>query len=283
MMRFSERLYPKIGQWFEVDEIAYALKTEFFELSIFRNPVVGRVLALDGIVQTTEGDEFVYHEMLSHVPILAHGAARRVLIVGGGDGGMAEEVLKHRSVEEVVMVEIDQGVIDMSKQHLPAICGNAFEDPRLTVIIDDAANYVAAEGPGFDVIISDATDPIGPGESLFERSFYTNCRRRLAPGGILVTQNGVPFFQPEELANTHAFFKELFADPWFYVAAVPTYYGGFMALGWASDEKRHRQTDLATLAARYQASGIATRYYTPGVHWGAFQLPGFMLDLIAGR
>src|SRR5690606_23586133 len=159
----DETLYPFYRQSLSVDRLLYDSKTEHQRIRVFENARFGRVLTLDGIVQTTEGDEFIYHEMLAHVPILAHGSARRVLIIGGGDGGMAREVLRHRSVERVTMVEIDAGVVEFAKKYLPNLSAGAFDDPRLDLVIADGAAYVAETDERFDVIIVDSTDPIGPG------------------------------------------------------------------------------------------------------------------------
>lgn len=279
---FDETLYRHVAQRFAVSRIVFRERTEHQDLVIFENPVMGRVLALDGVIQTAEGDEFIYHEMLTHVPILAHGSARRVLIVGGGDGGMAREALKHGAVERVTMVEIDRGVVDLCATYLPSIGAAAFKDPRLDLVIADGAAFVKSCRDRFDVIIVDSTDPQGPGAVLFTQEFYADCRRCLAPGGILVTQNGVPFFQPDELRNTARRLKGLFADTAFYLAAVPTYYGGFMAFGWGCDSAAPRQAAPAELARRHAAAGIATRYYTPALHAASFALPRFVEALAAG-
>ncbi len=262
-------------QSFSVDRLLYDSGTGHQRLRVFENARFGRVLTLDGIVQTTEGDEFIYHEMLAHVPILAHGAARRVLIIGGGDGGMAREVLRHRSVEHVTMVEIDAGVIEFAKQYLPNLSAGAFDDPRLDLVIADGAAYVAEAGDRFDVIIVDSTDPIGPGEVLFTDTFYGHARKRLAEGGILVTQNGVPFLQAEELRNTLRALDTLFRDATCYLATIPTYAGGPMAFGWGTDGAA-RSTGLEELRRRAEASEIEFRYYTPEVHQAAFALPGYV-------
>jgi len=246
---------------------------------VFRNPTFGRILTLDGVVQLTEADEFIYHEMLTHVPILAHGAARHVLIVGGGDGGMAREVLKHRGVERVTMVEIDAGVVEFSKEYLPTISAGAFDDPRLDLVIDDGAQFVRSTQDRHDVIIVDSTDPVGPGEVLFTDTFYGRAKRCLAEGGILVTQNGVPFLQGEELTNTMRGFRALFADPTCYLATVPTYAGGPMAFGWGTDGTA-RQVSVETLRERFVTADIETGYYTPEVHVAAFALPGYVAKLL---
>ena len=277
---FTETLHPWLAQRLRIDRVLFRDKTEHQDLIIFENERFGRVLTLDGVVQTTEGDEFVYHEMMAHVPVVAHGAARRVLIIGGGDGGMAREVLKHRAVEQVTMVEIDRGVVDMSVEHLPSLSAGAFDDPRLNLVITDGAKYVAETADRFDVIIVDSTDPIGPGEVLFTAEFYANCKRCLTEGGIVVTQNGVPSLQGSEVTNSWNRLGKSFKDVWFYVAAVPTYQGGFMTLGWASDDPAKRRHDVAAIEARWAPLGIETRYYTPAIHQACFALPKFVLDLM---
>lgn len=274
-----ETLHPHYRQALLIGRMLYDSETAHQRIRVFENPHFGRVLTLDGVVQTTTSDEFIYHEMMAHVPILAHGAARRVLIIGGGDGGMAREVLRHASVAHVTMVEIDAGVVEFSKEYLPTLSAGAFDDPRLELVIADGADFVARTEQRFDVIIIDSTDPVGPGEVLFTDSFYGRAKRCLTEGGVLVTQNGVPFMQGEELANTMRAFRALFADAGCYIASIPTYTGGPMAFGWGTDGEAGRVT-VETLHGRYQAAGITTRYYTPEVHAGAFALPGYIRDLL---
>jgi spermidine synthase len=280
MTDFIETLYDAWDQRLRIDELLYDSETEHQRLIIFRNATFGRVMALDGIVQTTEKDEFIYHEMLAHVPILAHGAAKRVLIIGGGDGGMLREVAKHASVEAITQVEIDQSVIDLSRQYLPNHSAGAFEDERLELVIADGLAYTQETRARFDVIISDSTDPIGPGESLFTEAFYKACKRCLNPGGVLVTQNGVVFIQMDEAAATAGHLGRLFKDWHFYSAAVPTYVGGIMAFGWASDNASLRRQPLDIITRRFAAAAIDTRYYTPEIHLAAFALPRYMLAAI---
>jgi len=276
---FEEKLYPDIRQGFAIAKILHRERTEHQDLIIFENPVYGRVLALDAIVQVTTGDEFVYHEMMAHVPILAHGAARRVLIVGGGDGGILREALRHRALERVTLVEIDRAVVDLCLEWMPSIPGKAFRDRRTELVIADGARYVAETDERFDVVIIDSTDPVGPGEVLFTEAFYRGCRRVLTPGGILVNQNGVPFLQRDEAPMTLRRRRRAgFHDVGFYVAAVPSYYGGLMALGWASDDRRKREIAPATLARRFAAAKLRTKYYTPELHRAAFALPAFIGD-----
>ncbi len=282
---FDEALHSRAldqgyTQRFEVRAVLCRSKTGFQDLLIFDTPAFGRVLVLDGIVQTTERDEFIYHEMLAHVPLLAHGHAARVLIVGGGDGGVLREVLRH-GVERVTMVEIDPTVIALSREHLPGLSAGAFDDPRANLVIADGARFVAGTDESFDVVIVDSTDPVGPGEALFGEAFYAACRRCLAPGGVLVTQNGVPFLQPDEVTLAYRRLTPLFADVHFYAVPVPTYIGGLMTLGWATDDRALRTVAESVIAERFDAARIETRYYTPAVHVAAFALPGYVRALMA--
>jgi spermidine synthase len=274
-----ESLHPDYAQALRMDEMLYDSKTDHQRLKVFTNGTFGRVLTLDDVVQTTEGDNFIYHEMLTHVPILAHGAARRVLIIGGGDGGMAREVLRHDTVAHVTMVEIDAGVVEFSKEYLPMLSAGAFDDPRLDLVIADGADFIRRTAGGYDVIIVDSTDPIGPGEVLFTDTFYGHAKRALTEDGILVTQNGVPFLQGAELTNTMRAFRALFADATCYLATIPTYAGGPMAFGWGTDGPA-RNTPPDVLRGRFEASGIAPGYYTPEVHRAAFALPGYVARLL---
>lgn len=277
-----ETLYEKEGFTcaFRADKVLYEEETGQQHLVIFENGLFGRMMALDGITQVTERDEFIYHEMMTHVPILAHGAAKRVLIIGGGDGGILREVIRHRSVEHVTMVEIDPAVTDFCKKQLPQISAVAFDDPRLNLVFADGAKFVEDTDESYDVVIVDSTDPIGPGEVLFREEFYRAARARLTPGGVIVTQNGVPFMQGDELQGTMEKFRRLFKVASCYLATIPTYVGGPMAMGWATDDETLKSVPLAELESRYADAGLATRYYTPEVHKAAFALPRYVLDLV---
>lgn len=251
-------------------------------LVLFENPRFGKMLMLDGAVQVTEADEFVYHEMMAHVPLFAHGRAAQVLIVGGGDGGLAREVLKHDGVERLTEVEIDRGVVDFSLEYLPGLSAGAYDDPRLDLVIDDGAALVKRQSGAYDVILVDSTDPVGPGAVLFTPEFYADCKRALKPGGVLVTQNGVPFMQPAELAGTMAAFAPLFADRSCYLASTPTYVGGPMAYGWGTDNRSLRALGVEEIMTRHADAGFRTRYYTPAVHIGAFALPRYVGEIVEG-
>lgn len=275
----NETLYPSWGQRFLVRRELARVQSDFQDIVIFESFTHGRVMLLDGVVQITEGDEFVYQEMLTHVPLLAHGDARRVLIIGAGDGGVLRRVLQHRNVERAVMVEIDGEVIRLAKAFLPDIAGDAWTDPRAEVIVGDGIDHVRSAADGsYDLIIVDSTDPIGVGEVLFTDEFYANCARILTAGGLVVNQCGVPFMQHDELRDTSIRRKRAFAHVGAYVAAVPTYVGGFMTLGFAAKQAGLDAVATETIRARAEAAGILglTRYWTPDIHTGSFHLPPYI-------
>lgn len=281
MTDYRETLHDDYGQFFKVEKMLHEVRTELQHLVIFENARMGRVMALDGAIQTTEADEFIYHEMLTHVPLIAHGTARNILIIGGGDGGMLREVCRHASVEQITMVEIDQAVVDMCKKYLPQHSNGAFDDPRVNLVIDDGMHFVTQCTEKYDVIISDCPDPMGPAEVLFSEGFYQACQRCLTDGGVFVAQNGTPFLQLDEVKNTASKIKEFFADWHFYHAAVPTYIGGSMTFAWGTDNPELRQLPLHILRQRYLESGITTRYYNADIHQAAFALPQYVLEAIA--
>ena len=192
---------------------------------------------------------------------------------------MLREVLKH-PIEHVIQVEIDQAVVDMAKEYLPNHSAGSYNDPRLNLVIADGMDFVRASSERFDIIISDSTDPIGPGEILFTENFYAAAKQCLNEGGIMATQNGVPFFQPDELRITRQRMAPHFEDMGFYCAPVPTYYGGFMAFAWGTDTPSLRDIDRQLLQRRYSDSGITTRYYNPAIHSASFALPQYMIDAL---
>lgn len=280
MADYLETLYPDYGQRFTMDKALYEAQTDHQRLVIFRNARMGTVMALDGVIQTTEADEFIYHEMMAHVPIIAHGHVRNVLIIGGGDGGMLREVCRHPNIKKITMVEIDSGVIELCKKYLPNHSKGAFDDTRLELVIGDGMEFVAKTSQKYDVIISDSTDPIGPAEVLFTENFYQACHRCLNENGVLVTQNGTPFMQLAEVKSTADKMRHLFADWHFYQAAVPTYIGGAMTFAWGSKNKALRQLGLETLQARIKQVALQTRYYNAAIHQAAFALPQYVLEAI---
>ena len=275
----NETLYADWGQRFRFVRQLARVKSEFQDIAVFETDSHGRVLTLDGVVQITERDEFVYQEMITHVPLLAHGAAKNVLIIGAGDGGVLKHVLMHKGVERAVMAEIDGEVIRLSKEFLPGIGGNAWTDPRAEVIVGDGIDYVRrAPDDSFDVIIVDSTDPIGVGEVLFTDEFYQNAARILTASGLIVNQCGVPFMQADELRETSLRRAQFFPHVTAYVAAVPTYVGGYMTLGWAGKDASLTQLSPEVIAQRAEAAGITgkSEYWTPHVHVASFWLPPYI-------
>jgi spermidine synthase len=273
----NETLYAEWGQRFLVKRELARVQSAFQDIMVFESHLHGRVMLLDGVVQITEADEFVYQEMLTHVPLLAHGDARRVLIIGAGDGGVLRRVLMHGNVERAVMVEIDGEVIRLAKEHMPNIAGDAWTNPRAQVIVGDGIDHVrTAPDASYDAIIVDSTDPIGVGEVLFTDEFYMNAARVLSAGGLIVNQCGVPFMQADELRDTSLRRRKFFGHVGAYVAAVPTYVGGFMTLGFAAKQAGLDAVPVETIRARAAAAGITGRYWTPEVHHAAFQLPPYI-------
>jgi spermidine synthase len=276
----EETLYPGFRLRLKAERILFDSRTDHQHLVIFENPVFGRVMSLDGVTQLTTADEFIYHEMITHLPLLAHGRAAKVLIVGGGDGGSLREALKHPSLDKVTLCEIDQGVIDLSRTHFPDVSDGAFDDPRTEIVIADGTKFVAETDERFDLIAVDSTDPIGPGAVLFTKQFYADCKRCLTPDGILVTQNGVPFMQGGELGDSLNHFRSLFRDASAFMATTPTYVGGPMAYGWATDNLAARRLNRDVIRGRFADAGLKgrTRYYNPDVHIAAFALPNYVRE-----
>jgi len=281
----NETLYSAWGQRFLVSRELASVRTAYQEIRVFESQSHGVVMMLDGVVQITEADEFVYQEMIAHVPLLAHGDCRRVLVIGAGDGGVLRRVLQHGNVERAVLVELDGEVIRLARQYLPTVGGDAWDDPRAAVMVGDGVDYLRTAPDGaFDAIIVDSTDPIGVGEVLFTDRFYADAARVLTPEGVVVNQCGVPFMQGDELRTTSARRARWFRHVDAYVAAVPTYVGGFMTLGFAA--QRHGLTTLAeeTVRHRAAAAGILgnTLYWSPEVHTAAFALPPCIRAMLPG-
>lgn len=278
---FQERLTAAVGNSFLVEKLLYCDQSEHQSIIVFENSIFGRMLAINNIVQVAQADEFIYHEMVAHVPMFGHGNVKDVLIVGGGDGGVLRELFRHQSVESATLVEIDRDVISFSKEWMPMVSNGAFDDPRLEVVIADGAEYVRNVEKKFDLIIIDSTDPVGPGVVLFTKEFYTDCRAALKDNGILITQNGLPFLQGAELASSINNCAELFKIATPYLITVPSYSGGAMALGWMSDNEAAFNIDPAALKRRFDEAAFDCRYYNPATHRAAFNLPEFVARIVS--
>lgn len=278
---FYEDYSDGAGIRYAVDEVMYRGRTAFQEVFIFRNSLFGKILVLDGVVQTTTSDEFIYHEMLAHTPIFAHGAVRKVLIVGGGDGGMLRQVLKHQRID-VSMIDIDPELIGICKEFLPELSQGAFDHERATLFEGDGFEFVRQSKCKFDVIIVDSTDPLGgPGDILFSREFYQACANCLTPAGILTMQSGVPHHEAERITTLKATLGQVFQDMKIYLAPIPSYFGGHMAFGWGSNSPTLQQQSEDVLRRRFEAADISTTYYTPSIHNAAFSLPKYIQDMLA--
>lgn len=276
----EETFHPHWRVRLEADEVLHEVKTEHQDLVIFKNRTWGTVLMLDGVCQLTTLDEFIYHEMMAHVPLMALDKPKRVLVIGGGDGGVLREVLKHASVEKAMLCEIDRTVIDTALKYYPEIPGQTFDDERTVVVIADGRKFVAETDERFDAIIVDSSEPIGPSAVLHSAEFFADCRHALNEGGILVTQNGLPFLFPGHLAQTTRAFASLFSFVAPYMCTQPCYFGGPFALNWASDEDDHLDISEKRLAKRQTKRGIKTRYWTPAIHNAAFALPAYAQTVV---
>ncbi|MBU2532946.1 MAG: polyamine aminopropyltransferase [Alphaproteobacteria bacterium] len=276
----AETFYADWRPSMRVDNILHEVETEHQHLVIFENKTWGTVLILDGIFQLTTRDEFIYHEMMAHVPLMAMERPKNVLIIGGGDGGILREVLKHPSLRQATLVEIDQAVIDTSVKYFPKVGAKAFKDPRANIVIADGLKFVAECEQRFDAVIVDSSEPVGPSAVLHTRKFFADCQKLLTEDGVFITQNGVPFQHPQHLAKTTQALAGLYQNVSPYICTQPCYFGGEFALNWASDSNAHLQVDEATLARRARSRKIETRYWTPALHKGAFALPKFMQDVV---
>ncbi|MGF1454579.1 MAG: polyamine aminopropyltransferase [Alphaproteobacteria bacterium] len=285
---FGEALHTGYQQTFEINRILADEVTPFQRVQILETVANGRVLVLDDIVQLSSRDEFTYSEMLAHVPLfelMAMGApARRVLIIGGGDGAIAEEVLKHRTVEEVVLAEIDPRVVALCKEHFGEVHNGAFDDPRFVLRLGDGFETLQrADSIGaFDLIIADRPDPVGPAGTLFADPFYEAVARALSPRGIATFQTGVPFYQPGELADAMPQLQRTFPHAGAFLTVTPSYVGGSMALTFASMERPLGETTLRVLERLFDAIRVRTDYYNPEIHKAAFALPPYLRRITNG-
>src|SRR5437763_4235414 len=284
--RFTERLHKGYAQVMELSGAPLAEeKSAYQRIRIFDSVANGRVLTLDDIVQITTRDESAYAEMLTHLPMLEHGQVERVMIVGGGDLSIAEEALKHKSVKEVVLVDIDGRVVELCREHFAEINAKAFKDKRLKIEIADAFEYLGRpkSKARFDLIVADRPDPVGPGKALFGETFYDRVRNALKPGGFATFQTGVPFYQPGEITDALKELAGFFPQSGLYLTVVPTYIGGFMALSWAGNGRNAKLgTPAGIRRARraFASAKLKTDYYNPAIHAAAFALPEWIKRLI---
>lgn len=263
----SEDLHPYYRKALKIRKTLADVKSDYQHIQVFETEFFGNTLVLDGIIQLTERDNMGYHEMITHVPMLAVGSPKRVLIVGGGDGGSLQQVLRYPSVEEAVVCELDQKVVDLSREYFPSF-GDPWSDPRAKLLVRDAFAYLE-ENPGqFDVIISDTTDPIGMAERLFSDEFYKLMVRALTPGGAASTQCEQPYFDTELIQTIYKTARSLAKNPSYYYAQIPTYPGGGIGFMYVSD------TPWTNGLKSPYPPGI-NNYINPEIHRAAFALPEF--------
>jgi len=272
---FTEEMHPHYRKGLLVKRVLEDEQTQYQHIQIVEAEFFGNVLILDGIIQLTERDNAGYHEMIVHVPMLAAEKPRRVLIVGGGDGGSLQQVLRYPSVEEAVVCELDQRVVDLSRHHFSASFGDPWADPRARLLVRDAFGFLE-ENPGqFDVIISDTTDPIGMAERLFSDEFYRLLVRALTPKGAAATQCEQPFFDVELIRQIYKTARSLTRHPAYYYANIPTYPGGGIGFMYLSN------TPWGNGMKSPMPPGV-NNYINPDVHKGAFALPEFFRRALEG-
>lgn len=276
---FSEicPMWEGVALSLQVDEVLYSNKSQYQQIDLYQTRSHGRMLVLDGIIQLTERDEFGYQEMMAHLPLFSHPNPERVLVIGGGDGGVLREVAKHECVTAIDFCEIDPEVIEVSKRYLPSLaCG--FDDPRVRVHIRDGNKFLAEGQGAWDVIIVDSSDPIGPGEALFEQPFYENLKQALRPGGVVATQGESFFLHQECVENLIKITQALFPVQGFANVLVPSYPGGHIGVCMASLGPELVRPARA-MTEEFQDS---LKYYSPQIHEAAFVLPHFARKMMAG-
>lgn len=258
-------------------KVLFSEHSDFQKVEVFETESdLGRVLTLDDLMMTTEGDEFHYHEMISHIPMMHHKAPKSVLVIGGGDGGTVREVLKHKTVERVVLCEIDGMVIDACKKYLPTIsCG--LSDSRVEILVQDAIEYIKDKKNEFDIVLIDSTDPMGPGEGLFTEEFYTNVKNSLKEGGIVAAQSESPFVNKEEIKKMYNLLKKVFPVCSTYTSNIPTYPGGYWAWAFCSENVK----PLSYFADdRYEDIVKTCKIYNKDYHNARFALPNYLKELL---
>ncbi|MGL4819192.1 MAG: polyamine aminopropyltransferase [Bacilli bacterium] len=266
---YTEKQTDNFGITARVKETLHSEQTDFQKLDMIETEEWGTMLVLDGMVMTTDRDEWVYHEMVAHVPLFTHPNPEHVLVVGGGDGGVIREVLKHPSVKKATLVEIDGKVIEYSKKFLPNIAGQ-LDDVRVDVQVDDGFMHIAMSENAYDVIMVDSTEPVGPAVKLFEKGFYVGIHRALKEDGLFVAQSDNPWFKGDLIRQVQSDVAEIFPITKLYVANIPTYPSGLWAFTLGS--KKHDPLQVAD----ERFFPIETNYYTPALHRAAFTLPRFV-------
>jgi len=270
---FTEKQTHGAGLTLKVRETLLRERTPFQELVILDTEQYGRMLVLDGMIQTAVGDEFIYHEMITHVAMFTHPRPRRVVVIGGGDGGVVREVLKHPTVEKVVLVEIDGRVIEACRTYLPEIAA-CLDDPRVEIRVEDGIRHVKEHQDAYDVAIVDSTEPVGAAVGLFSPNFYADIHDCLTDDGILVAQTESPFYNQDLIKRSYAAISALFPVTRVYLAAIPTYPSGLWSFTLGSKQEDPLEVEPQPVPE------FRTRYYTTKLHHAAFCLPRFVQELL---
>ena len=275
---FYHEITPSgFGIAIKAGKVLFSEQSDFQKVEIFETESsLGRVLTLDDLMMTTEGDEYHYHEMISHIPMMNHKCPKSVLVIGGGDGGTVREVLKHKTVERVVLCEIDGMVIDACKKYLPTIsCG--LSDPRVEILVQDAIEYIKDKKNEFDIVLIDSTDPMGPGEGLFTEEFYTNVKNSLKEGGIVAAQSESPFVNKEEIKKMYNLLKKVFPICSTYTSNIPTYPSGYWAWAFCSETVK----PLSYIDEERCSEITKTcKIYNKDYHLARFALPNYLKELL---
>jgi spermidine synthase len=275
-MWFYETLYPDIKLGIR-GKLIYKKRTPYQDLRIYDTDYFGKILTLDGAVQTTEKDEFIYHEMLTHPLVLSHPKPEKVLVIGAGDGGVLREILKHDIVKQAYLVEIDNEVILLSQRLLPSISKGAFtKDKRVKIIIADGAKFIRQTKEKFDLVIVDSPDPIGVAKVLFSEKFYKNIFSILKDKGMMIRQTGSTILQAQEIKQNYKIIKKVFPFVSVQLAAIPTYIGGFFSFIIASKKINPDNISYKQIRNKYKKLKLETKYYNPEIHFASKRLPNYI-------
>ncbi len=275
---YTEQHTDNVRFSIKVDKPLYSGQSEFQRIDVFNSKEFGNFLTLDGLMMVTEKDEFIYHDMIVHVPMATNPKIKNVLVIGAGDGGTVRELTRYSTIENIDMVEIDKMVVDVCREYFPQTACK-LDDPRVRLYFEDGLKFVRSKENTYDLIIVDSTDPFGPGEGLFTKEFYGNCYKALKDDGILVNQHESSYYEEyaKSMQRAHKRIREIFTTCRVYQAHIPTYPSGYWLFGFAS-KTYDPLTDLDEQA--WNSLGLKTKYYNTDIHKGSFALPNYVLDLL---
>jgi spermidine synthase len=277
-MWFVENYDDKASLGLKVKEKLYEKQSKFQKIEIFKTEFFGNLMTLDGLVMLSEKDEFVYHEMITHMPLCTHKNPKTVLVVGGGDGGAVREILKHSTIEKVVLCEIDKEVVDVSKKFLPTV-SSQLENQKVEIVYEDGFKFLDNHKNSFDIIITDSSDPVGPGVELFKEKYFQKIKEALKENGIMVSQSESPWFYSDTMNSMTTAMGKVFENIQTYIAMIPLYPSGFWTITFASDAYRLENFDLK----KSEEISKTCKYYNPEIHKSALALPNFAKNIVFNR